>query len=191
MYRSIVRRRVASLFAEINRGNWQAVVDALSDKFVYRFVGDTPLGGTRTVKASMQEWFKRIFRLVPDAQLHPQMIVVEGAPWNTRVMTYVKFKGTLPGSKGAKGEPYENEVMQLMHIKWGRIISVLTIEDTQRFVNILPVLAAAGISEANAAPITDLPMTRISTVGQKSGSSSSHTDYPKPYTPSESARRPA
>lgn len=173
MYRTIVRRRVRSLFAEVNRGNWQAVVDALSDNFVYRFIGDTPLGGTRTVKASMQEWFKRIFRLVPDAQLHPQMIVVEGAPWNTRVMTYVKFNGTLPDSNGAKGGLYENEVMQLMHLKWGKIVSVLTIEDTQRFVNILPLLAAAGIAEAQATPINDLPVTQVSAEVQKSGAGAS------------------
>jgi ketosteroid isomerase-like protein len=155
MYKSIVRRRVRSLFAQANRGNWQAVVDALDERFVYRFVGDTPLGGTRTSKPAMQEWFKRIYRLVPDAQLVPQVILVEGLPWNTRVMTYVKFKGSLPAAAGKPGAPYENDVMQLMQIKWGRIISVLTLEDTQRFVNILPLLAAAGIKDASAAPITD------------------------------------
>jgi ketosteroid isomerase-like protein len=155
MYRSIVRRRVRSLFAEANRGNWQAIVDALGSRFVYRFVGDTPLGGTRTSKPAMQEWFRRIYRLVPDATLVPQVILVEGLPWNTRVMTYVKFKGTLPATAAGKpGAPYENEVMQLMQIKWGRIISVLTLEDTQRFVNVLPLLAAAGIKDATAAPIT-------------------------------------
>jgi ketosteroid isomerase-like protein len=155
MYKTIVRWRVRSLFAEANRGNWQAIIDTLSPTFVYRFVGDTPLGGTRTTKPAMQAWFQRIYRLVPDAKLQPQMIVVEGLPWNTRVMTYVTFSGTLPPTVGAQGAPYENEVMQLMQLKWGRITSVLTIEDTQRFAAILPVLAAAGIAEATAAPITD------------------------------------
>jgi ketosteroid isomerase-like protein len=155
MYRTIVRWRVRSLFAEANRGNWQAIVDTLSPNFIYRFVGDTPLGGTRTTKPAMQAWFQRIYRLVPDAKLHPQMIVVEGAPWNTRVMTYVKFAGTLPTVAGATGKPYENEVMQLMRLRWGRITSVITIEDTQRFVAILPALAAAGIADATAPPITD------------------------------------
>jgi ketosteroid isomerase-like protein len=155
MYKTIVRWRVRSLFAEANRGNWQAIIDTLSPTFVYRFVGDTPLGGTRTTKPAMQAWFQRIYRLVPDAQLHPQTIVVEGMPWNTRVMTYVKFQGTMPPVGNAAGAPYENDVMQLMLLKWGRITSVLTIEDTQRFVNILPALAAAGIADATAAPITD------------------------------------
>ena len=155
MYRSIVRWRVRSLFAEANRGNWQAIIDQLSTRFIYRFIGDTPLGGTRTTRPAMQAWFKRIYRLVPDAQLIPQTIVVEGPPWNTRVMTYVKFCGTLPPVAGAQGTPYENEVMQLMCLRWGRIASVTTLEDTQRFVAILPALAAAGIADATAAPIAD------------------------------------
>jgi ketosteroid isomerase-like protein len=155
MYKSIVRWRVRSLFAQANRGNWQAIVDSLSPKFVYRFIGDTPLGGTRTTKPAMQAWFKRVYRLVPDAQFDPQMVVVEGAPWNTRVMTYVKFRGTVPASSGVASKPYENEVMQLMRLRWGRITSVTTLEDTQRFVAILPALAAAGIADATAAPIAD------------------------------------
>jgi ketosteroid isomerase-like protein len=155
MYKSIVRWRVRSLFAEANKGNFQAIIDSLCPDFVYRFVGDTPLGGTRTTKAAMQAWFERVYRLVPDAQLIPQTIVVEGAPWNTRVMTYVKFHGTLPTVSGAPGALYENEVMQLMRLRWGRIASVITLEDTQRFVSILPAIAAAGVSDATAAQITD------------------------------------
>jgi ketosteroid isomerase-like protein len=157
MHHAIVKRRVRFLFAEANRGNWQAVIDALGSRFIYRFVGDTPLGGTRTTRHAMQEWFRRIYRLVPDAQLHPQTIVVDGFPWDTRVMTYVKFRGTLPATSAEADAPYENEVMQLMKIRWGRITSVLTLEDTQRFVNILPLLASAGIADATAAPINDQP----------------------------------
>ena len=155
MYRSIVRWRVNGLFDQVNRGNWQAVIDTLGENFIYTFVGNTPLGGTRRTKPAMRAWFQRIYRLVPDAKLHPEMIVVEGVPWNTRVMTYVKFRGTLPKVSSAEAVPYENEIMQLMRLKWGRIVSVITIEDTQRFVDILPALSAAGIDDATAPPITD------------------------------------
>jgi ketosteroid isomerase-like protein len=155
MYKTIVRNRIRGLFAEANRGNWQAIIDSLHTTFTYRFIGDTPLGGTRHKTSSMQEWFKRIYNLVPDAKLIPQMIVVEGMPWNTKVMTYVKFCGTLPSVHGEIGAPYENEVMQLMVLKWGRVHSVLTLEDTLRFAKILPLLSSAGIAEATAAPIED------------------------------------
>jgi ketosteroid isomerase-like protein len=156
MYHLIVKRRLRWLFAEANRGNYHAIIDALAPRFVYRFIGDTPLGGTRNRRSSMTAWFERIYRLVPDAKLNPQTIVVEGPPWNTRIMTYVKFNGTLPPAGQQAGAPYENEVMQLISLKWGRIHSVLTIEDTLRFDRVLPLLAKAGIVEATAAPISDV-----------------------------------
>jgi ketosteroid isomerase-like protein len=154
MYRTIVKKKVLALFREANRGNWNAIVDNLAPTFRYRFVGDTPLGGTRSTHAAMRLWFERLYRLFPGSQFAPQNIVVQGLPWATTIMTYVKIQGTAPGADGVS-RPYENEFMQLMHLKWGRITSVLTLEDTQRFVNALPALAASGIADANMAPITD------------------------------------
>jgi hypothetical protein len=43
MYKAIVKRRIRNLFAEANKGNWQAIVDSLNPIFTYRFIGDTPL----------------------------------------------------------------------------------------------------------------------------------------------------
>jgi ketosteroid isomerase-like protein len=117
--------------------------------------GDTPLGGTRTTKAAMQAWWARLLRLFPGAQFSPQQIVVEGPPWNMRVMTHMVFSAQVPGAAGAPTMPYQNEFMQLMQLRWGRITSIVTIEDTQRFVDVLPALSAAGSKEATAAPITD------------------------------------
>jgi ketosteroid isomerase-like protein len=154
IYRTVVRRQVRNLFAEANAGNWGSIVDGLASTFSYRFVGDTPLGGTRTTHEAMRRWFERLYRLFPGSQFTPQRIVVEGPPWNTRIMTYVKIHGTAPNANGASA-PYENEFMQAMILRWGKITSVLTLEDTQRFVNALPCLAAAGITDATASPITD------------------------------------
>jgi ketosteroid isomerase-like protein len=154
IYRAIVRKRVHTLFAEANRGNWPAIVDGLAPTFIYRFVGDTPLGGTRTTDAAMRQWFERLYRLFPGSQFVPETIVVEGPPWRTMIMTYVKIQGTAPDTDGVLA-PYENEFMQRMVLRWGKIHDVLTLEDTQRFVALLPRLAAAGIADATAAPITD------------------------------------
>jgi hypothetical protein len=155
MYKMIVRAKLRRLYAGVAQGNWQPIVDTFADSFVYRFVGDTPLGGTRRTKAAMAEWWTRILTLCPGAALVPQRIVVEGWPWNTVVMTYVHFNAMIPGAGGVGRVPYQNEVMQLMTLRWGLITSLLTIEDTQRFVRILPDLAAAGIADASAAPIAD------------------------------------
>jgi ketosteroid isomerase-like protein len=155
VYHSIVRRRVLTIFEEANRGNWQAMINGLHDTFTYRFVGDTPLGGERSTHKSMRAWWERLYRLFPGAQFYPQTIVVEGPPWSTTVMTYIKIKGMLPPVGMVGPEPYENEFTQLMQLRWGKITSVLTLEDTQRFARVLPRLADAGIAEATAAPITD------------------------------------
>jgi ketosteroid isomerase-like protein len=156
MYKMIVRTRLRSLFVQMNRGNWQPVVDGLAGRFRYQFVGDSPLGGIRTKHASMEAWFRRLMVLFPGARFDLRDVMVAGPPWNTRVMTYFRFRATVPGEGGAGQVPYENEVMQAMTLRWGRITEVLTLEDTQRFVNILPRLAASGIAEATAAPITDV-----------------------------------
>ncbi len=154
MYRRIVKHKVSALFAQANDGNWMAIVDNLAPTFRYRFVGDTPLGGTRTTHVAMRRWFERLYRLFPDSKFAVQDIVVEGPPWATTIMTYVKIAGTVPGA-AAQPAPYENEFMQHMKLRWGRITSVLTLEDTQRFSNILSALASSGISDATAPPISD------------------------------------
>jgi ketosteroid isomerase-like protein len=152
MYKTIVRARVAHLLSEANKGNWQIIVDELAERFTYRFVGDTPLGGTRTSKPAMQAWFQRLYRLFPNFRFEPHTIIVSGPPWHTTVMTYVKIHGTQPAVGGGT-TAYENEFMQRIEIKWGKITSVLTLEDTQRFVNLLPKLAEAGFKDATAAMI--------------------------------------
>lgn len=155
MYKTIVRARLRRLFEGASRGDWQPIVDGFAEQFSYRFAGNTPLGGTRTTKAAMQAWWTRLLRLFPGAQFSPQAILVEGPPWNTRVMTHMVLSATVPGVAGSPAMPYRNDFMQLMHLRWGRITSIVTIEDTQRFVDALPALAAAGRTDATAAPITD------------------------------------
>jgi ketosteroid isomerase-like protein len=158
MYRMLVRRKVLSLFAEANKGNWEAVIDALAPAFSYRFVGDTPLGGTRTTHAAMRLWWERLYRLFPGSRFVPQSVVVEGPPWATTVMTHIRIFGFAPTAPDGTTEPYENEFMQKMTLRWGKVADVITLEDTQRFANVLPALAAAGISDATQAPIVDAPV---------------------------------
>ncbi len=117
MYKAIVRSTLKRLFAGASRGHFMPIIDGFAKTFSYRFVGNTPLGGTRTTRASMVAWWTRLLQLFPGAQFVPQQIVVDGPPWNTRVMTHMLFRAVVPGSNGAPATPYENEVMQLMTLK--------------------------------------------------------------------------
>jgi len=150
MYHAVVARTVRALFTRINQGDWQAMVDMLAPRFEYRFLGDTAISGRRTTRAAMEAWWPRLFRLFPEARFEVLDVLVAGPPWATRVMTRVVIRARL-----ANDEAYENEFMQAIRLRWGRIVTVTTIEDTQRVAAALDRVAAAGVTEAAAAPIED------------------------------------
>jgi ketosteroid isomerase-like protein len=150
-----VRTKIKNIFEEINSGNSQSMVDSLASEFEYRFIGNSPLGGRRTTKVSMKKWWSRLFKLFPGLKFQLNEIVVQGYPWNTKIMTHMIFRAKIPSLNGSEYELYENEVMQSMTLRWGRITSIVTVEDTQKFVSILPILAGLGIIEASEAPIND------------------------------------
>jgi ketosteroid isomerase-like protein len=157
MYHAIVKQKIRRVFRELSRGDASHMVDGLARSFTYRFAGDSSLGGTRTTHASMLQWWQRVFRLLPGATFEPLVIVVEGTPWDTHVMTHVRVRAQI---RGALGEPhskqdYENEFMQWMHLRWGKITSVTTLEDTVVLARVLDTLRALGVSEAGAPPLED------------------------------------
>ena len=53
------------------------------------------------------------------------------------------------------GKLYENAAYQTFRLRWGRILSIETLEDTQHLIETLKELADAGVTEAMAAPILD------------------------------------
>jgi hypothetical protein len=67
----------------------------------------------------------------------------------------VVVRATLPD-----GTPYENVMNQFMRLRWGRVTEIRTLEDTQKLERTLQSLAAAGVEEATAAPITDAGSAR-------------------------------
>lgn len=150
MYKAIVRSKVRGVFAHINESDYRPMVDGLADDFVYVFHGKHALGGRRTSRRAMILWWERTLRLLPGARFELQDILVNGAPWRTRVATRARVSGILPG-----GEPYENTVFQFLTLRWGRVSDVETLEDLQVLEQALSAVAAAGMDEALAAPIED------------------------------------
>ncbi|MBK0422436.1 nuclear transport factor 2 family protein [Leucobacter sp. CSA2] len=150
MYGTIVRRKVEQVFSEINRGNWHAMVDGLGDPFHYRFHGDHALGGVRTSRATIEAWWERVTRLLPGAKFEVREVLVTGWPWRTRVAARLRVSGDLP-----TGEVYDNTMFQFMTIRWGRVTEIETLENLQILERALASVAAAGQTEAIAAPIVD------------------------------------
>ena len=149
VYAMIVRKKIKGTFREINQGNAQPMLDALADQFVYVFHGQHALGGRRTSRDAMRQWWERVFRLLPGIHVDVHEIVVGGWPWDTHVAVKCVVRGNLPN-----GDLYSNTAFQFMSMKWGRITRIETMEDTQLLEQALQVVAESGCAEALEPPIT-------------------------------------
>lgn len=145
MYRMIVRRKVRAAWTRLDARDYRYVIDQFAPSFEYRFVGDHAMGGVRHTQAAMAAWFERVFRLFPQIRFELQDVLVGGPPWRTRAVALVRVD---------VGD-YQNEVAQTIDIRWGRIVRVNTLEDTQKLAGVLARLAADGVDEAASAPIED------------------------------------
>jgi ketosteroid isomerase-like protein len=150
MYHAIVRRRVRALFAAVNRGDAEPVLQAFARDFEHAFLGDTALGGTRKTLSATRKWYERLYRILPDIHFDLGRIAVSGGPWNTLVV--VEWKETNSGTDGVRTHNHGLHVMQL---QWGRATRLMICPDTVGLKATLDRLAGAGNAEALAAPILD------------------------------------
>jgi ketosteroid isomerase-like protein len=127
MYKFIVRQIVRRTFARLSAGDYEAVVKQFGPRSRFFFAGDHALGGERRGPDSVREWFREMFHLFPGIRIEPQDVVVNGWPWRTTVATHLAISATLPD-----GRPYRNEGMQLLRLRWGRVVEDLIFEDTQK-----------------------------------------------------------
>ena len=149
MYRAVVGRRIRSAWQHLGRGDYEYVLDQFAPAFLHRFAGEHALGGKRSSFEAQRAWFERLFRLLPGAEFRVEDVLVRGWPWRTRAVALISVRATVAG------RPYENEVAQTIDLRWGRITRINNLEDTQRLAAALERLAATGLDEAGAEPITD------------------------------------
>ena len=148
MYRAFVRRVVKATFRHLSAGEHDEVLRSFAPSAQFCFAGDHALGGQVHGIDRIRAWFERLGRLFPGIQLGPVDVCVGGWPWNTVVSTHFTAAATLPD-----GRPYENEGMQLLRIRWGRVVEDRIFEDTQAVVSALDVIARCGNAEAGVAPL--------------------------------------
>jgi ketosteroid isomerase-like protein len=150
MYASIVASNVRSSWRQLNNRNPSGLIAQFAPSFRYEFFGIHALGGVRHSKKTMVTFFQRVFNIFPNAKFEVNQILVKGMPWDTTVVALVKINATLEN-----GQQYQNQISQTIRIRWGRIVEIMTLEDTQKLVQALQVQLEAGILEAGAAPIED------------------------------------
>jgi ketosteroid isomerase-like protein len=149
MYRAIVASRIRRAWRHVDQGDYAYVLNQLAPTFVHRFAGDHALAGIRHQPEAVRAWYQRLYRLLPGIRFEVTDVLVGGWPWRTRAVALVGARATV-----ADG-PYENEVAQVIDLRWGRITGLSMHEDTQRLAAALARLHAAGVPEAAAPPIQD------------------------------------
>jgi ketosteroid isomerase-like protein len=127
MYVAIVRRIVRNGFRALSMGNYEQVLQQFHPQVVLSFAGSSPIGGEHHGIDAARAWFAQLFSLFPGVQFTVHDVIVQGWPWNTYVAT--RFSLTAPHSDGS---PYENEGMQFLRLRWGKVMEDRLYEDTQK-----------------------------------------------------------
>jgi ketosteroid isomerase-like protein len=149
MYKAIARRRAKRIFDAIGRKDIDAVLKDVAPDVHHVFAGDNALGGERHSRDAMARWFERIFRLIPEIQFEVKRVAVEGWPWDMTVAVEWSDHG-----RAADGVPYENEGAHWIRIQRGKATSIHGYLDTESVTAICDRLAAAGVEEAAAPPLS-------------------------------------
>lgn len=150
MYYRIVRQTVEQGFSRFSQGDPEAILSKFAPSATFRFIGDHAMSADLSTPNAIRAWFGRTLRLFPGIQIVPSRMQISGTPWNTLVVVQLAIHVPMPG-----GQAYQNTGLQMLRLRWGRVIEDVVCEDTALLVSALQTLAKRGIAEAAAAPITD------------------------------------
>jgi ketosteroid isomerase-like protein len=150
MYHILVRRIAHWAFEQLNTGHYEAILDRCAPQVQHTFAGDHALGGSRQGIPALRHWFQRLYRLFPTLQFEIVDVLVRGWPWNTRVVVRWIDRAHLAGDLH-----YENTGVHALRLRWGRLTHLRAYLDTQIIAATCAHLAAQGIAEAAAPPLTN------------------------------------
>lgn len=148
MYQLIVRRHVRRIFDGLSRGDYQTAVAGLDPDVHHRFAGDHALGGERHSRAGVEQWFARLFRLFR-LDFTVDRVAVSGPPWD--MVVTVEWRASVTPRQGPT---YVNRGAHVLRMRRARVVELHAYEDSQAVRDALELMAAHGVEEARAAPIT-------------------------------------
>jgi ketosteroid isomerase-like protein len=148
MYHAFVRHKLTQAFAGLSAGRIEAITNELADHAEHYFIGNHALSGSRHTPEAIHRWYERLLRLLPDIRFDLHRIHVQGFPWST--LAVVEWTETNSGTDGVETS---NEGANVIRLAWGKVVSVRIYTNTAGLESTLSRLAAAGVSEAKAAPI--------------------------------------
>jgi ketosteroid isomerase-like protein len=125
MYRKIVAARTRAVWRSINARDLDAPWKMAAEDMRFTFVGVTPLGATLVGRDKFRDWLAAVFDRFPDITFDLREVIVSGWPWHTRIAVRIAIAATL-----VDGTRYENEAVQWLTLRWGRMIDDWVLEDT-------------------------------------------------------------
>lgn len=149
MYHMVVRSKLRRAFECINRGEWAPILAGFAPVHRHVFYGEHALGGTRTSMVTTSRWYERLKKMFPDLAFEVRSIVVTGWPWKTRAIVEWTDRFTLPD-----GERGSNQGVHAFELAWGKVKQLEIHCDTARLQSYCARMAASGLTEAMADPIT-------------------------------------
>jgi len=152
VYHFVVRRIIRGAFSGLNAGRATSVTRLFAPDASHHFIGEHALGGERSTPEAIGRWYARLLAVFPGIRFELGRILVSGWPWNTLVVAEWR-----ESSPGVDGVPNENTGMNIIELRWGRVRRVSIYTDTAVLERNLHRLARAGVTEAAAPPIVDLP----------------------------------
>ncbi|WP_018331787.1 nuclear transport factor 2 family protein [Actinomycetospora chiangmaiensis] len=149
MYHAIVRRIARQTFDKVAARDYAAVLAGCSPDIHHRFGGDHALGGERHSREALGRWFDRLGRLTPTLAFEVTDVWVKGLPHDT--VAVIRWQAT---QEPLDGVPYFNHGVHVVRMRWGKAVEIDANENSQLVADYLDRLAARGVEEAAAAPIT-------------------------------------
>src|SRR5215813_1409147 len=146
MYQWIFKRQIRQGFQNISHARFDEVLKLFSPDIHFTFAGHHAMGGDWHQRELAKRWFERVHRLFPDLIVTSRQIRVTGWPWDITAVTQFDVQATLPDRT-----PYANQGVQILRVRWGKIVDDYLIEDTQLLVSALERIASCGNAEAMAA----------------------------------------
>ncbi len=121
MYRWTVAAVVGFMYRRTFAGDASLMMKATAADVSFRFPGSSSFAASLEGRESLRAWLDRFTTL--DTIFDLREVAVSGPPWNMTVA--VRFHDAI-------GSDYENEGVEWLHIRWGRVRSIEVFLDTER-----------------------------------------------------------
>lgn len=121
MYRWTVARILRSVYRKALAGEDSVMMMGTAPDVTFSFPGSSSFAASLMGRESLRAWLARFAALSPHFEIRD--IVVSGPPWN--MTAAMRFRDAI-------GADYENEGVEWLRIRWGRVRSLDVFLDTER-----------------------------------------------------------